>query len=254
MTEQNNELADLVREMGEDPAKDTETVKQVSRASKKKYSSRKSRKKKEPEVQPEPEKKDEALEQDSNGNYSAVFEAEPVFDDQPKHDTSLNFILGDDMVKVTEEDKNLYLKAILNDVPLKLTITFANGISVTCRALTPYERNLVPYAVAHHFKELGGTDHLGTAFLTDYARQYMMAMQVVSIGNKMIDYLKYDSTQGSQADHVAHLAKEGKLLTDNYSIAKYNLLIKALNVFENKLARLNTAALKQDFWDPADAG
>ena len=235
--ENTNELADLLREMGEDPDKDNETVKAVSQAAETKESN--------------PPGK--APGTGENDDYKAVFEYEPLFDDDPKHPEDIKFMLGGDVVEVTDEDKSLYLKAILNDVPLKLKIEFANGISVTCRAITPYERSLVPYAVAKHF-ELLGDSRIGSAFLEDYARQYLMAMQVVAIGTKQEEYLSFNSAEGTQKDHILELAKKGKVKSDNYSIAKFNLLIKALNIFENKLARLNTAALKQDFWGPVDAG
>lgn len=253
MPEQNKEIVDLLKSMHEDPSSTPDIVKVVEEKNKKPARKRKAKSKKEPALEPvkEEEPKPEEAQQTQ---YSASFEAEPLFDDEPKHDAPMQFMVGDELVKITDEDKDLYLKAVLNDVPLKLTIDLVGGQAhVECRALTPYERNLVPYAVKEYFVSRGG-DQVGAAFMLDYARQFMMAMQVVSINGKQEPKIEFVSGGGStQEEHIKDLATRGKEKCDNYNMAKYNLLIKALNIFENKLARLNTAALKQDFWGPADA-
>lgn len=193
-------------------------------------------------------------EQQDNYSYQAVFKAEPVFEDDPKHTTDFSFMLGTDSVPVTQEDKDLYIKAVLNDVPLQLTIEVAKGIEITCRSLTPYERDLAVHAVAAYLKQKAGTYATGV-FVNDYAREFMISMQLVSVGNITFPYRSYNSGDGrSREEHIMDLAENGKVLVDNLSLPKYNLVVKALNVFENKLAVLNTAALRKDFWDPADAG
>lgn len=193
-------------------------------------------------------------EQQDNYSYQAVFKAEPVFEDDPKHTTDFSFMMGTDSIPVTQEDKDLYIKAVLNDVPLQLTIEVAKGIEITCRSLTPYERDLAVHAVAAYLKQKAGTYATGV-FVNDYAREFMISMQLVSVGSATFPYRSYNSGDGrSREEHIMDLAEHGKVLVDNLSLPKYNLVVKALNVFENKLAVLNTAALRKDFWDPADAG
>lgn len=246
-TDNNDELSAMLREMGVDTSQDDAKVKAVEAAPKR--SKRSAKKKKQPEPKEEAPAAPAEQKAETPENYHAVFKAEPVFDDEPKHTTNFDFMLNGDHIQVTEDDKKLYIKAILHDVPLELDIRLAGSIVVTCRAITPYERELATNAVIRYYKAENLKD-INEMFLMDYVRRYLMAMQITKLNGVPTSYLSFDSHNETRTEHLDTLAFEGKKIADNYNMAKYNLFVKAINIFENKLARLNTAASKLDFWEP----
>lgn len=145
-------------------------------------------------------------------------------------------------IPVTEADQRMYLKAVLNDAPVELTIPVLKGtLNVTCRALSVAESEAIITTALKYFKD---NPELNSMLMTDYIRQLRTIFQVVRINDKPA-FPHLDLDQNTFASEVWTTFRD-------MSTARYNAISAALNVFEHKLSRLNSAALNEDFWLPGE--
>lgn len=145
-------------------------------------------------------------------------------------------------IPVTEADQRMYLKAVLNDSPVELTIPVLKGtLNVTCRALSVAESETIITTALKYFKD---NPELNSMLMTDYIRQLRTIFQVVRINGKPA-FPQLDLNQDTFASEVWTTFRD-------MSTARYNAISAALNVFEHKLSRLNSAALNEDFWLPGE--
>lgn len=159
----------------------------------------------------------------------------------------------DDMIPITDLDKELYLKATLNDVPVILDIPMANGITITVRSLSTYEGDLAVGASIHYLKEhpeYGLARGMG-AGLKD---QYLVSMQVMKVNGNPVDYLqfKYEPGVSDLVEDTKKLYNRGNAALFNTAGPRYGLFVRAINVFNLKIERLQNCAFSQDFWYPGN--
>lgn len=159
--------------------------------------------------------------------------------------------IKDTEIPITDNDQALYLKSVLNDVPLELTQTLAGGnVSVTCRALSVYEQDLVLEAA---LKLVGKQEEGAFSLLPSIAQQLRAAMQVTRINDVAQNALYLEPKRGEE-----HEAQVDELIrhTDKYvgrmQFAKFGFLVRALNVFEHKAAHMHAMAYNKTFWKPAE--
>lgn len=145
-------------------------------------------------------------------------------------------------IPVTEADQRMYLKAVLNDVPVEMTIPVMNNMmKVTCRALSVAESEKIIVAAIKYFKD---NPELNSMLMPDYIRQLRTICQVVRINGKPA----FPAIDINSETFVSEAWEEFR----DMSTARYNAISAALNVFEHKLSRLNAAALNEDFWLPGE--
>lgn len=145
-------------------------------------------------------------------------------------------------IPVTEADQRMYLKAVLNDVPVEMTIPVMNNMmKVTCRALSVAESEKIIVAAIKYFKD---NPELNSMLMPDYIRQLRTICQVVRINGKPA----FPAIDINSETFVS----EAWVTFRDMSTARYNAISAALNVFEHKLSRLNAAALNEDFWLPGE--
>lgn len=145
-------------------------------------------------------------------------------------------------IPVTEADQRMYLKAVLNDVPVEMTIPVMNNMmKVTCRALSVAESEKIIVAAIKYFKD---NPELNSMLMPDYIRQLRTICQVVRINGKPA----FPAIDINSETFVS----EAWVAFRDMSTARYNAISAALNVFEHKLSRLNAAALNEDFWLPGE--
>lgn len=185
----------------------------------------------------------ENMSQDGN-KVSYNFQADNTFAAPVKVEEIKDMIVGvnaQDIV-VTPEDQKLYLKAILNDVPVRLNIPVLGGaVTVTCKALSVIESEKVITVTLKYFEE---HPELNSALMGDYIRQLRTILQVDKINNR----------QAFSSVNLDENLFTSKAWTEirTMSMTKFNAISAALNVFEHKLARMNSAALNEDFWHPGE--
>lgn len=153
--------------------------------------------------------------------------------------------VGDMNVPITQEDKDVYFKSMLFDTPIELPVFSMGGnVKVVCRALTVYENDLVYAALERAMKDRKVVPSVWEGI----CQQYRMAMQIISINNVDFGCLRFNTPGNIDEDAEALIKKADFVYKLN--TAKYNLLLRSLNVFQHKITRLNSATYNQDFWDP----
>lgn len=158
-------------------------------------------------------------------------------------------VVRDDQHVITQEDKDKYLEAMLMDTQLELPIVMQNGITIVCRDLNMYERELTMEVMRDKIKET----ELPTHLLVHILKNLRLPMQIVSINNKKFDTIRFEYKKVDKHQ----FEKDKEELKTKYdevvmpmTLITQSLCTKALNIFEHKLARLEEAAFNTDFWNP----
>lgn len=153
-------------------------------------------------------------------------------------------------VPITDDDKAMYIKCLLNSTPVELDIKAKNGTSGRCRALSVYESDVAVAALAHYLKIYPQTDYM---FQESLLQQYRAAMQLMSYCSKSLDYISYErGKNGTKEDHAKDLYERSQTLLDVPGPV-YGMYIRLLNVFQFKINKLQEAAFNSDFWFPGDS-
>lgn len=175
---------------------------------------------------------------------SYSFEADNTFSAPIRVEEINEMIVGVNAqdIKVTSEDQRLYLKAILNDVPVYLDIpVLGSTLIVTCRTLSVVESEKVITLVLKYFE---AHPELSGALMADYIRQLRTLLQVDKINNRSV----FATPVLDESLFSSEVWNEIRTMP----MVKFNALSAALNVFEHKIARMNSAALNEDFWHPGE--
>lgn len=167
-------------------------------------------------------------------------------------DLSVN--LQDDQHIITRKEKEDYLLACLNNELFTMKLDMLRGFSITCRDLSVYENKVVQRVLFNYAKK-----HPDTlmSVMMQLLRQVRLPMQIMAVGNTPYENVSYSYNAASpsekQLDRDAKdLYSRSMEMEMNTPQARYQLYMKALNVFENKLKRLEEASFNANFWKPAD--
>jgi hypothetical protein len=166
------------------------------------------------------------------------------------HLSSWAFDNGNLKVEVDNQDKALYLKSLLNDVPLELNIKLEMGISFVIRATTNYDLDIIFKTLEKYSEE---SKIPGPAQYASLVQKCAAALQIVKVGDINMDPPKFVYGKSSvEAD--ANLLKERiETILGGWAWPKWNAALTALRVFEAKLAMCNENARQSNFWQTADA-
>jgi hypothetical protein len=80
--------------------------------------------------------------------------------------------------------------------------------------------------------------------MADYIRQLRTLLQIDKINNKSV----FETPVLDESLFSSEVWTEIRTMP----MAKFNALSAALNVFEHKISRMNSAALNEDFWHPGE--
>lgn len=173
--------------------------------------------------------------------------------DKPQFDfNNLQVSVSDKLHPITNQDKEVYLEAMLTEMPLHLDIKMKNGITITCRDLNMYERSLSLELAKERIKEASMRPEMVLSVLRDIR----LPMQIVKVNNKPFKTIKFEFDPESSLDKFDRDKEELRKLSRNVLMPIPSVLqamyTKALNVFEHKLAVLEESAFNSDFWNPVD--
>jgi hypothetical protein len=188
-----------------------------------------------------------------NPDFHVNFQADAVFQkDEVEKETETYFVaLEDNQIPVTDADQALYLKAMLNDTEVHLTQVLMGGqLRVECRALSVYEADMALLAAMR----MSGSEgkEIPTALLPGCMQQIRVAMQVVKINDKAVPSVQLVPARKNQDSEIDQLIAKVDDILGRMNSGKYGMLVRALNVFEHKLARLNALAYTGNFWKPVE--
>lgn len=157
----------------------------------------------------------------------------------------------DSDIPVTEEDKTDYIKATLFDNPVILTIKAKNGTSAKCRTLTAYEHDICYEALGLYVKKYPNYPSMLWASLM---QQFRFPIQVLEYCGKEQKSVSFKYEHGKKEELAEKLIELSDELMADIPYPAYNNRIRLLNVFNNKIALLQTATFNEDFWNPDDIG
>ena len=154
-------------------------------------------------------------------------------------------------VKVSDDEKALYLKAALNDAILYWDVPLLHGrLKAKCRSLNHYEVDVIFRAI-----RLDEADGLIQFEEQRFSRiqWYTACMQVVAIQDKSMSPLTLEPSDPGQMDEDArklriHYDKTYRHL----SSPRWAQMLTAMRVFAIKEKLCNDALANEDFWKPAD--
>lgn len=153
-------------------------------------------------------------------------------------------------VEVDTADKSLYLKSLFNDIPLELNITLEMGISVTIRATTNYDIDVIVKTLEKYSEE---SKIPGPAQYANLVQKCAAALQIIKFGNTSLNPPKFCPEKDNVDDAAVALKNRIENELGRWAWPKWNAALTALRVFEGKLALCNENARKANFWQTADA-
>lgn len=152
-------------------------------------------------------------------------------------------------VTVSETEKSLFLKAVLNDEAVSFPVELEFGpttVKVACRTLGTWEMDVLYNALNEDEKAGLFRD---VAQYTTAMQQYVLAMQVTSFNGKPLDYLKFDPDQ-ELSESVKSLREQAKKYVGRWASVRWSAALSALRVFSVKVKLCTDAMLNRDFWSP----
>lgn len=152
--------------------------------------------------------------------------------------------------EVLDVEKEMYLKSVLNDVPVELELSgFGGKLKMVFRSRTPEETTAI-------FKQLQ-SDLKNKRFELELEyqtrlRNYCLAVQTVSInGEKQPDYSSFPVSKENMDAGIGPIylaAEKYRSLKNEYIVVAQ---ISLLSLFERKVALMGSKILDGDFWNPA---
>lgn len=168
---------------------------------------------------------------------------------------NMSITLQDDQHPITQQEKETYITAMLNDEIYKSQIKMVGGkLSVECRDISVYEKTVVQRAMENYI--VGHPNTIPSAMLM-LLRQCRVPLQIVSVNGRPECGLNFqydpDKPQDEQLNKDADILFQKSLeMVTSVPSGKYNLYMKALNIFENKLLRMQEHSFDETFWHPAE--
>jgi hypothetical protein len=203
---------------------------------------------------------DEARKQSEEENAKIKALQEKVEEDRSKlfepdtasmaHLSSWVFDQGNLKVEVDALDKALYMKSLLNDVPLELGIKLDMGINFVIRATTNYDIDVVFKTLEKYSEE---SKIPGPAQYASLVQKCAAALQIIKFGDTSLHPPKFcPGKNGIDAD-AAELKNRIENVLGTWAWPRWNAALIALRLFEAKLALCNENARHSNFWQTADA-
>jgi hypothetical protein len=155
------------------------------------------------------------------------------------------------IIEVTEQDKQDYLRAVLNDEPVVFKISLCGeSVKVKLRARTAWEQSLV-YEAVFQDQEMKIVNEFRQGVIQ--LQKYSAVLMVQEINGRLFSNEKFEKKGGDDwqkdVDRLRELVTEK---IDAMDGAKLTLILNALRIFEFKLARIGTQCLSGNFWNPVD--
>jgi hypothetical protein len=174
---------------------------------------------------------------------------ETVYDTSPLtgfEDGEVSGIEGD--VEITDSDKEMFLKAVLNDESVILDIPFCNGgIVFKVRSKTSWEQTLAYEATVQSRLNEKELDYYQSLL---QLQKYGATLQILAINGTPMANLKYNEPGDDWQKQVDELLSASKKYIESIDSAKSSLILNALRLFEYKVAKMSAACNTADFWKP----
>ncbi len=147
------------------------------------------------------------------------------------------------------DDKQRYLKAVLNDEPVILTIPLANGeFSVKIRSKSSWEQTLTYEAASADQTDKIVSDYYQALI---QMQKYGVMVQVLEINGKPFQNKEYIRPKNKDWTKQREDLRNSMIEElENMNNARMQMLLNALRIFEYKLADMTAACNNANFWEP----
>ncbi len=174
----------------------------------------------------------------------------PEFDGISPHDASISDALATTArVTVTSLEKEIFLKAVLNDEPVRLPVElYAGQLKVELRSRTTFEQRRV-FDVLDKDRVEGVIPADNVALMITRMQCYLAVLMIERINSKLFSDLTLDP-KADLDTHCKQLRAAVAKNTEAMQGPRWNSILSALRTFEDKCATMNTEALNEGFWKP----
>jgi hypothetical protein len=155
-------------------------------------------------------------------------------------------------VEASDMDRNLFLKAALNDTPVKLEVILPSlpDTPIVCRTLSDKETSVIFTALDADMLEK--TVNSDGSFRSQL-QAYSTYLQVLTFDGKAYKYHTSIDSTASVSDSAAALRKHHANVQENLHAPQYSLALAALRVFTVKVKLCTDNLLNANFWKPLEA-
>lgn len=172
----------------------------------------------------------------------------------PQDDLMTEALVDTEKLVITDLEKDLFMKAMLTDVPLRMRVELFGGqMWVDLRTRTTYEQKRVFDIVQLDREEKLFRDTDFPAMISRM-QQYIMALQVERINDVLFSDLKLEEDKATLLEDATKLRQFVKEKLSAKHQIKWSAMLNAARIFESKCARLSTMAANEDFWKPRTSG
>jgi len=152
-------------------------------------------------------------------------------------------------VTITEEEKDLFLKALLCDKPVELEITLFGGkLKFLFRSRSMHEQRRV-LDVLHLDQEQQVLPSNEPALLFTRLQQYLASVMLRRINGDVFSELEIVPGNNIAAD-AELLRKVFADKVENMSHIRWTAVLNGLRIFEEKCRQLSEHCVNEDFWLP----
>ncbi len=154
-----------------------------------------------------------------------------------------------DKVEITDAEKETFLKAVLADEPVRLTIELYGGrFKLELRSRSSFEQKRIFDILSLDRKE-NIYDEADLAMMITRMHYYLGAIMVERINGELFSEAKLAQGKELAAD-ATYMRDQVNRLFEKMGTVRWTSILNALRIFEHKCARLNSEAANEGFWHP----
>lgn len=173
-----------------------------------------------------------------------------LFSDPSPEDEAVSSALVDiRTVAITEDEKNMFLKALLCDKPVELDVELFGGkMKLTFRSRSMHEQRRV-LDVLHLDQEEKILPANDPALLFTRLQQYLAAVMLRRVNGEIFSELEITAGNPVKDDAVL-LRKVFSDKLEQMPHIKWTAVLNGLRIFEEKCRQLSEHCVNEDFWLP----
>lgn len=158
-------------------------------------------------------------------------------------------LISTDRIEISEAEKELFLKAVLNDAPVRLTVKLYHGkLSVEMRSRSSFEQKRV-FDILKEDQKDGLFTEGDLAMMVTRMHYYLGALMIERINGELFSETQIPVGKTLDEDKTRMREVVAKLFEGMSSI-RWTSVLNALRIFEHKCARMNSEAANEGFWNP----
>lgn len=159
-------------------------------------------------------------------------------------------LINDQDPDITDEEKTVFLKALLNDQLVHLPISLFGGqIRVEIRSRYNYEHKLI-FDLLREDMETGQLPKGDVDLFVNRMQCYFMGLMIERVNGEIFSALITPSARDSDMKATAAALRALVEAKCNMPAIRWTALLNAMRLFESKCAKLSTMAVNEDFWKP----